>query len=94
MTAFTFLSALSARQDYSQMDLSQIPVVQPPDGVTPNFVNPPSLANAYRGSIYVFMSLMSALVLIRLGTRLRQMHKLVADDSRYKLCTTYLVSYI
>lgn len=74
------------------MDLSQIPAAQPPEGVTPNFVNPPSLATLYRVIIYVFMPLMSALVLVRLGTRLRQMHKLVADDSMYTPCTTYTMS--
>lgn len=65
------------------MDLSHIPVVQPPEGVTPNFINPPSLATLYRVIIYIFMPLMSALVVVRLGTRLRQMQKLVADDSTY-----------
>lgn len=67
------------------MDLSQIPATQPPEGVTPNFIDPPSLATWYRVTIYVFMPLMSALVVIRLGTRIRQMHKLVADDSTYKM---------
>lgn len=65
------------------MDLSQIPAGQPPEGVTPNFVDPPSLATLYRVIIWVFMPLMSAFVAVRLGTRLRQMHKLVADDSTY-----------
>lgn len=67
------------------MDLSQIPAAQPPEGVTPNFVNPPSLATLYRVIIYVFIPLMTALVVVRLGTRLRQMHKLVADDSTYTI---------
>lgn len=65
------------------MDLSQIPAVQPPEGVTLNFVDPPSLATLYRVTIYIFMPLMSALVVLRLGTRFRQMHKLVADDRTY-----------
>lgn len=65
------------------MDLSQIPAAQPPEGVTPNFVDPPSLAALYRITIYIFMPLMSALVILRLGTRFRQMHKLVADDCMY-----------
>lgn len=67
------------------MDLSQIPAAQPPKGVIPNFVNPSSLATLYRVTIYIFMPLMSALVVVRLGTRLRQMHKLVADDSTYAI---------
>lgn len=67
------------------MDLSQIPTGQPPEGVTPNFVDPPSLATLYRVIIWIFMPLMSVLVAVRLGTRLRQMHKLVADDSTYTI---------
>lgn len=74
------LITLPTRQGLSQMDLSQIPAVQPPEGVIPNFVDPPSLAVVYRVTIYIFMPLMSALVVLRLGTRFRQMHKLVADD--------------
>lgn len=85
MAILRVLSTFSARQDVSQADLSQIPVVQPPEGVTPNFANPPSLATAYRVIIYIFMPLMSALVVVRLGTRLRQMQKLVADDSTYTI---------
>lgn len=87
MAVLRFLNTMSARQDVSQTDLSRIPVVQPPEGVTPNFVNPPSLATAYRVIIYIFMPLMSALVVVRLGTRLRQMQKLVADDSTYTIVT-------
>lgn len=67
------------------MDLSQMPAAQPPEGVTPDFVNPPSLATLYRIIIYIFMPLMSALVVLRLDTRLRQIHKLVADDSTYTI---------
>lgn len=85
MAILSFFNTLSARQDVSEMDLSHIPVVQPPEGVTPYFVNPPSLATAHRVIIYIFMPLMSALVVVRLGTRLRQMQKLVADDSAYTI---------
>ncbi|KAK2615796.1 hypothetical protein N8I77_002523 [Diaporthe amygdali] len=70
----TFIT-LSVRQD-----LSQIPAAQPSDGLTSNFVNPPSLAIVYRVLIYIFMPTMSVLVVIRLGTRLQQMRKLAADD--------------
>lgn len=68
---------------FPRQDLSQIPAGQPPTGLTPNFVDPPSLATLYRIAIYIFRPLMSSLVLLRLGTRLRQMHKLVADDCKY-----------
>ena len=75
MAVLKFVRTLVTRQD-----LSHIPAAQAPEGLSPNFVNPPSLATAYRILIYIFMPLMSIIVIIRLGTRLRQMHKLVADD--------------
>lgn len=75
----TFIT-LSVRQD-----LSQIPAAQPPDGLTSNFIDPPSLAIVYRVLIYIFMPIMSVLVVIRLGTRLQQIRKLAADDCMYMI---------
>lgn len=80
MAILKIVNTLSERQD-----LSQISAAQPPEGVTSNFVDPPSLAIVYRVTIYIFMPLMSGLVVLRLGTRVRQMHKLVADDCKYSM---------
>lgn len=64
-------------------DLSQIPAAQAPEGLSSNFVHSPSLGSVYRVVIYIFMPMMSALIVLRLGDRLRQMHKLEADDCVY-----------
>lgn len=75
----------------SSVDLSQIPAAQPPAGVTPNFVNPPSLDTVYRVSVYLFVPLMFVFVVIRLYARFRLVRKVGADDSTHN---PYIPQYL
>lgn len=63
------------------MDPSQTPFGTPPDGVTPNFVNPHSTGYIPRIGIYVSIPLMLFFLTLRIGTRVRLAHVLGPDDS-------------
>ncbi|KAK8118013.1 uncharacterized protein PG998_006294 [Apiospora kogelbergensis] len=65
------------------MDPSQIsnyPAMAPPAGVTPNFVDPFSLAPSARITIYVTLPLMVIVLALRLYVRIRITHAMGADD--------------
>lgn len=62
------------------MNYTQIPVGIPPDGVIPNFIDPPSLSPAYRGVIYSFVPLMFVFLVCRLYVRTRTLADLGFDD--------------
>lgn len=65
------------------MDPSQIatyPAMTPPAGVTPNFVDPYSLAPGGRIIIYVLLPLMVISLALRLYTRIHITHTIGADD--------------
>ena len=53
----------------SGVPLSKIPSLQPPPGVTPNFINPPSIANAIITVSRLFLVLMLAAVSMRIYTK-------------------------
>lgn len=53
----------------SGVDLCQIPVVSPPPGVVPNFVDPPSFAYLPRIFIYICLPIMIIFLVLRLYTR-------------------------
>ncbi|KAF2197035.1 hypothetical protein GQ43DRAFT_497190 [Delitschia confertaspora ATCC 74209] len=57
-----------------------MPALQPPNGIVPNFVNPPSQANQPRIAIYVSMPIMVFVLALRIYTRLRVTRALGADD--------------
>lgn len=61
------------------MDLCAIPAGKPPDGVTPNFVNPPSLAPAM---IAVTATLSTISVLITAGRLYVNKRRLHASDCK------------
>lgn len=65
---------------FERLDLSQIPAAQPPDGVSSNFVDPPSLGLVYLAVIYLFIPLMFIFVVVRLYVRMKMIYKLGADD--------------
>ncbi|KAI1380696.1 hypothetical protein F4677DRAFT_195075 [Hypoxylon crocopeplum] len=54
----------------SSLDLSQVPGLTPPPGVTPNFVDPPSTAPVARIITAVSMSLMYCFLALRVYTRI------------------------
>ncbi|KAH7311255.1 hypothetical protein B0I35DRAFT_437781 [Stachybotrys elegans] len=60
--------------------LDRIPSGQPPPGVIPNFVNPPSYAHEIRVLEGVFMSLMLIAVLVRVYVRFRLVKAWGWDD--------------
>lgn len=51
------------------LPLSQVPALEPPPGVIPNLVNPPSLANTVIVVSVVFLTLMLFFVSIRIYTK-------------------------
>lgn len=65
---------------FERQDLSQFPAAQPPDGLSSNFVDPPSLGLVYLTIIYLFMPLMFIFVVVRLYARIMMVHKLGVDD--------------
>lgn len=50
-------------------DLSKIPAMKPPPGVTPNFINPPSIGNTIIVVNVVFLTLMLGFVILRIYTK-------------------------
>lgn len=65
------------------VDLSKIPLMQPPPGVTSNFINPPSLANVIIAVQAVFLTLMLGLVILRIYTRAYLTRSLGWDDCEH-----------
>ena len=53
----------------SNADLSKIPAMKPSSGVTPNFINPPSIGNAIIVVNVVFLTLMLGFVILRIYTK-------------------------
>lgn len=66
------------------MDPTQMPAGVPPEGVMPNFVDPPSLSPVYRGIIYSFVPLMFVFVVCRLYVRTRTFRDFGFDDCTSK----------
>jgi len=65
------------------VDLSKIPVGQPPQGVTPNFVDPPSSLKLLTLILLpILMFMMIVLVATRLLFNLKSLRKLAKDDSK------------
>ena len=51
------------------IDLSKIPVMKPPPGMTSNFINPPSIGNTIIIVTVIFVTLMLGFVVVRIYTR-------------------------
>lgn len=58
----------------ASIDISQVPALTPPAGVTPNFVNPETLAPLARYTICIATISMVVLLFLRLCVRLRVTH--------------------
>lgn len=72
--------------DLSQLDpalLELIPAHLPPEGVTPNFVDPESRAHIVSIVTYLTLPLMLVFVALRIFTRIYISRTLGADDGKY-----------
>jgi hypothetical protein len=63
------------------LDLSSLPVVPPPPGVTSNFVDPPSISWAPRLAVYLTLPPMLLVACLRLFVRLRN-RQIGVDDCK------------
>ncbi|KAI2625718.1 hypothetical protein GGR54DRAFT_511638 [Hypoxylon sp. NC1633] len=75
------------------LNLSEISVMTPPDGVTPNFVDPPSVAPATRIIIGVSMVVMYCFLALRIYTRLWVTHSFGVDDCLCLLAASTATAY-
>ncbi|KAI2467416.1 hypothetical protein F4781DRAFT_402319 [Annulohypoxylon bovei var. microspora] len=75
------------------MDLSNIPAIPPPDGVTPNFIDPYSLALPGRVVIGVTLPLIVISVASRLYTRIWITRATGADDYLCLAATASVIAY-
>ena len=62
--------------------LAQLPALQPPPGVQPDFIDPQSIADQTRHAIYACLPLMLLFLFLRLYTRLRILRAVGADDCK------------
>ena len=67
--------------------LSEIPSLQPPPGVTPNFVNPPTIAPAVIAVNAVLLALMLVAVSIRIYCKGLLLRSLGWDDCQWLDCS-------
>ena len=58
------------------------PALPPPEGVTPNFVNPYQDVNTERALCFVFLGFATVLLIARLFTRIKIMKKVGWEDCR------------
>lgn len=71
----------------ASIDLSQVPAMAPPAGVTSNFVDPETLAPLAEYIIYITTILMALFFCLRVYVRLGVTHTWGADDCKFLLCT-------
>ncbi|KAL9125025.1 MAG: hypothetical protein Q9217_005718, partial [Psora testacea] len=62
------------------IDLHTIPLIPPPAGVTPNFKNPPSIADTTTAVVSVMMILEIFFLTVRLHSNIKTFRTLRADD--------------
>ncbi|KAI1298853.1 hypothetical protein F5Y03DRAFT_367229 [Xylaria venustula] len=74
-------------------NLSGVPAGIPPQGVTPNFVDPPSRAWAARVSVYTSVPAMVVFFVLRLYVRLFVSHSFGADDYTCIIAVIVTVSF-
>lgn len=65
------------------VDLSTVPVYPPPPGVTPNFINPPSLATLSFVLFPILLGISFTFVTFRIIFNYRSIGTLKADDSGF-----------
>ena len=62
--------------------LGDIPAAPPPPGVTPNFIDPPSIAPLARITMCVTMAFMLVFLALRIYSRTRVAHAFGMDDCK------------
>jgi len=60
--------------------LAKVPSLSPPDGVTPNFVDPESYADMFKLVAYTSLSIMIGFLLLRIYTRAILIRTFGAED--------------
>jgi hypothetical protein len=76
--------------DTAQIDYSKIPLVPPPPGVTPNLIDPPSLAPTILITGIVFLILATSFFLVRAYSKLWISRNWGMDDCEF-LCFSRLL---
>ncbi|KAK3374270.1 hypothetical protein B0T24DRAFT_594375 [Lasiosphaeria ovina] len=75
------------------IDIWKIPLLPPPPGVIPNFVDPPSQAHMLRSGMGSILGIMLVFVVLRLWTRIRLTRSLGSDDYLCILATACVFAY-
>ena len=70
------------------MDGDRTPGLAPPPGITPNFVNPPSIHLEASITLVICLAITTPLVWLRLYTRLYIMKSRGLDDCKLRTCPT------
>jgi hypothetical protein len=78
---------LTVKQLSPTMDLAKIPVLPPPLGVMPNFVNPENRASILIIISTIFLALLLPFVVLRLYTRIWITRTFGLDDGKHALLT-------
>ncbi|ORX95043.1 hypothetical protein BCR34DRAFT_669540 [Clohesyomyces aquaticus] len=58
----------------------EAPALKAPPGVAPNYLNPPNIRHEFIGIYWCLLALSTSMVLIRLYTKLRIVHRVVLED--------------
>ena len=66
--------------------LAELPALQPPPGVVPNFVDPVTNAHQLVGVVSVLLALMILFALNRFYTKIWITKKFTWDDRRFLMC--------
>lgn len=73
--------------------LMHIPVTPPPEGVTSNFIDPPSRAKQTQVTIGIMLSLIVPALLLRIYTRVKKLKIFGADDWMAIASAVCVISY-
>lgn len=74
------------------VDYWQVPSAKPPNGITPNFVDPPSIGHRQTATNIVVLIVMIVVVLLRLYTRIFIVKSVGYDDCTWRVSHTYNVA--
>ena len=75
----------------ADVDYTKVPLLPPPAGVTPNFVDPPNFLAATIALSTVFLTLSTLSFLGRIYAKVRVTHALGYDDGRLPMAAQFRV---